>query len=78
MIDLFDLWNSPKLSFECLFLVRLAIAVFITILAGGLSCFFMFLIVWFCFSAFGWVLILMLFFGFIHSAMRYIHDERYF
>ncbi|ARO68514.1 hypothetical protein B9J09_05510 [Xylella fastidiosa subsp. pauca] len=67
---MFDLWNSEKLSFECLFLVRLAIALFITILAGGLSCFFMFLIVWFCFSAFGWVLIPISFLIFVHCAMQ--------
>ncbi|TNW23332.1 hypothetical protein EIP73_11170 [Xylella fastidiosa subsp. pauca] len=67
---MFDLWNSPKLSFEGLFLVRLAIAVVITILAGGLSCFFMFLIVWFLFSTFGWVLIPISLVIFVYCVMQ--------
>ncbi len=52
-----DLWNSDKLSFGCLFLVRLAIVTVVFILAVVFSFFSMFLIVWLFSSGFGWVLI---------------------
>ncbi len=52
-----DLWNCEKLSFECLFLVRVAISILVSIIAGVFACFFIYLIVWCLSSAFGWVLI---------------------
>lgn len=52
-----NLWNCEKLSFECLFLVRVSIVLVLSFLGGALSCFFIYLIVWCLSSAFGWVLI---------------------
>lgn len=70
-----NLWNCERLSFESLFLVRLAISIVVTILAGVFSCFFMFLIVWFCFSAFGWVLIPISFATFVYYVMGKIRNQ---
>lgn len=70
-----DLWNCEKLSFECLFLVRVAIVVALSILGGALSCFFIYLIVWCLSSAFGWVLIPISFAFFLYSVIQNIHNQ---
>lgn len=70
-----NLWNSEKLSFECLFLVRVAIVAALSILGGALSCFFIYLIVWFLFSPFGWLLIPILFAFFLYHVIQSIHNQ---
>ncbi|TNW23393.1 hypothetical protein EIP73_11440 [Xylella fastidiosa subsp. pauca] len=70
-----NLWNCEKLSFECLFLVRLAIVAALSILVGALSCFFIYLIVWFLSSAFGWVLIPISFAFFVYYVMENIRNQ---
>ncbi|TNV95754.1 hypothetical protein C5H22_07475 [Xylella fastidiosa] len=70
-----DLWNCEKLSFECLFLVRVAIVAVLSILCGALACFFICLIVWFLFSPFGWVLIPISFAFFLYSVIQSIHNQ---
>lgn len=67
-----NLWNCEELSFECLFFVRLAIVAALSVLVGVLSCFFIYLIVWFLFSAFFWVLIPISFVFFVYHVMKRI------
>lgn len=70
-----NLWNCEKLSFECLFLVRVSIVLVLSFLGGALSCFFIYLIVWCLSSAFGWVLIPISFAFFLYSVIQSIHNQ---
>ncbi|NBI38245.1 hypothetical protein XfCFBP8082_11780 [Xylella fastidiosa subsp. fastidiosa] len=70
-----DLWNCEKLSFECLFLVRVAISILVSIIAGVFACFFIYLIVWCLSSAFGWVLIPISFAFFVYYVIQSIHNQ---
>ncbi|ACB91963.1 hypothetical protein DX877_11645 [Xylella fastidiosa subsp. fastidiosa] len=70
-----DLWNCEKLSFECLFLVRVAIVAVLSILCGALACFFIYLIVWCLSSTFGWVLIPISFAFFVYYVIQNIHNQ---
>lgn len=70
-----NLWNSEKLSFECLLFVRLAISILVSILAGVFACFFIYLIVWCLSSTFGWVLIPILFAFFVYYVIQDIHNQ---
>ncbi|TNW21902.1 hypothetical protein EIP73_02085 [Xylella fastidiosa subsp. pauca] len=70
-----NLWNSEKLSFECLFWVRVAISILVSIVGGAFACFFIYLIVWCLSSAFGWVLIPILFAFFVYYVIQNIHNQ---
>ncbi|RWA38900.1 hypothetical protein XfCFBP8351_11900, partial [Xylella fastidiosa subsp. fastidiosa] len=62
-------------SFECLFLVRVAIVAVLSILCGALACFFIYLIVWCLSSTFGWVLIPISFAFFVYYVIQNIHNQ---
>ncbi|MSS78974.1 hypothetical protein FHG61_00795, partial [Xylella fastidiosa subsp. multiplex] len=62
-------------SFECLFLVRLAIVAVLSIFVVVLSCFFIYLIVWLFSSGFGWVLIPISFAFFVYHVMKRIRNH---